>query len=214
MWSSFDLDRGATPSPTGRRADLARRIDLLADWVEALVHGRRLSVLPVAPEDAALLETVRVLQGALQPVEPRREFMDALGAVLVSWPRAAPPQDGAVEPARSGAVLETFVRMVRAVAAAAPVWEAPYPARATSGQAPHWGLDLAHRAGALSPDARRRVTFMVLGSALSLAGAWLFLSRPRGRGGLLAGLEWPTPAGPFRPAAHRPLWGARFGGRT
>jgi hypothetical protein len=214
MWRSFHPDSGTSPTPAGWRADVARRLELVAEWVDALVQGRRLSVLPAAPEDAALLETVRVLHGALQPVEPRVEFEDALAAALARLPAGIDLPPAFLEPSVGDLLFDTCRRVVRAVAAAAPVWEVPSPARTASGQVPHWGLDLAQRAGALSPEARRRVTFMVLGSALSLAGAWLLLSRPRGRSGLLGSLEWPTPASPFRPAPHRPLWGARFGGRT
>ncbi len=196
-----------------QRGELARRVELLADWVDALVHGQGITVLPVAPQDVRLLETVRALSRALQPVEPRAQFVAALEHELLSGAYTARLQaaeglspGGQMKRLGGSPLWESCLRAVRAVAAAAPVWELPPLVRAGVERGPHAGFDL-------TPEVRRRVTVMLLGSMLTLAGAWLILSRPRGQAGDLRLLRQP-PAMPPWLSMHRPSWPVSFGGRT
>jgi hypothetical protein len=201
------------PGRAPQRGELARRSELLADWIDALVHGQAITVLPVAPQDARLLETVRALFRALQPVEPRAHFVAALERDLLTSASMArlqaagePFPGGQLKRLSSSPLWESCLRAVRAVAAAAPVWELPPVVRAGIERGPHAGFELA-------PEARRRVTVMLLGSMLTLAGAWLILSRPRARASDLRRRRQP-PAMPPWLSTHGPAWPARIGGQT
>lgn len=210
---TFEIPGRETSGRAPQRGELVRRVELLADWVDALVHGQAITVLPVAPQDIRLLETVRALHHALQPVEPRARFVAALERELLSGAYTArlqaagqPAPGGQIKWPSGGLLWESCLRAVRAVAAAAPVWELPPLVRSGVERGPHAAFDLA-------PEARRRVTVMLLGSVLTLAGAWLILSRPRGRAGDLRLLRQPMAVPPWL-TTHRPSWPARFGGQT